>query len=98
MGLSSLYGKGLRVWIYSLKDLGWVGYSTIQGVKKRGGTGMIAPKGISGRVGGPNWIGSVLFIEGYLSIYYFIRVSSSARSFYFKTYCCSRLNSSLLYI
>ena len=70
--IDSLHSKGLGVWIYGLKNLGQVGCGTIQGVKKRGGAGMIAPKGISGRVGGPNWTGSVLSIKGCSSIYCFI--------------------------
>ena len=58
--IGSLYGIGLRVWGYSLKAIGWVGYSIKQGVKNGEGAGIIIFKGISGGVGNLNLSSSSL--------------------------------------
>jgi hypothetical protein len=79
--INSFYGKGLRVWAYSLKALGWVGCSAMQGVKKGKGTGIIVPTGIFSSVKGLNLEGSTLFSKRCSSIYCFIWASLSAKSF-----------------
>ena len=79
--INSFHGKGLGVWAYSLKALGWVSCGTMQGIKKGESAGMIAPAEISSSIKGPNLGGSTSFSEGRSSIYCFIWASSSARSF-----------------